>query len=106
LHNRPILRRKATLCDNERGEGLRLRGRRSLRPQSDDGRGCGGRNPLRRRACDLIALGAIQILGGNGYTNDYPLGHLVRDATLYEIGAGTGEIRRMLIGRELFQKSA
>jgi isovaleryl-CoA dehydrogenase len=48
------------------------------------------------------ALDAIQLLGGNGYTNDYPAGRLLRDAKLYEIGAGTSEIRRMLIGRELF----
>src|ERR1700678_3011475 len=53
-----------------------------------------------------VALDAIQVLGGNGYTNDYPLGRLLRDAKLYEIGAGTSEIRRMLIGRELFDKSA
>jgi isovaleryl-CoA dehydrogenase len=53
-----------------------------------------------------VALDAIQILGGNGYTNDYPLGRLLRDAKLYEIGAGTSEIRRMLIGRELYAKSA
>jgi isovaleryl-CoA dehydrogenase len=53
-----------------------------------------------------VALDAIQILGANGYTNDYPLGRLLRDAKLYEIGAGTSEIRRMLIGRELFEKSA
>jgi isovaleryl-CoA dehydrogenase len=52
------------------------------------------------------ALDAIQILGGNGYTNDYPLGRLLRDAKLYEIGAGTSEIRRMLIGRELYEKIA
>ena len=51
-----------------------------------------------------VALDAIQILGGAGYTNDYPLGRLLRDAKLYEIGAGTSEIRRMLIGRELFAK--
>jgi isovaleryl-CoA dehydrogenase len=51
------------------------------------------------------ALDAIQILGGNGYINDYPTGRLLRDAKLYEIGAGTSEIRRMLIGRELFQES-
>ncbi len=49
---------------------------------------------------------AIQILGGNGYINDYPAGRLWRDAKLYEIGAGTSEIRRMLIGRELFQRTA
>jgi len=53
-----------------------------------------------------VALDAIQVLGGAGYTNDYPLGRLLRDAKLYEIGAGTSEIRRMLIGRELFEKSA
>ena len=52
-----------------------------------------------------MALDAIQLLGGNGYTNDYPAGRMLRDAKLYEIGAGTSEIRRMLIGRELFGKS-
>ncbi|MBN9082604.1 MAG: isovaleryl-CoA dehydrogenase [Rhizobiales bacterium] len=52
-----------------------------------------------------IALDAIQLLGGNGYINDYPTGRLLRDAKLYEIGAGTSEIRRMLIGRELFMKT-
>ncbi|MCL1074009.1 isovaleryl-CoA dehydrogenase [Shewanella dokdonensis] len=51
------------------------------------------------------ALDAIQLLGGNGYINDYPAGRLLRDAKLYEIGAGTSEIRRMLIGRELFSES-
>jgi isovaleryl-CoA dehydrogenase len=50
-----------------------------------------------------MALDAIQILGGNGYMNEFPAGRLLRDAKLYEIGAGTSEIRRMLIGRELFQ---
>ena len=53
-----------------------------------------------------MALEAIQALGGNGYINDYPTGRLLRDAKLYEIGAGTSEIRRMLIGRELFEKTA
>ena len=52
------------------------------------------------------ALDAIQILGGNGYINDYPTGRLLRDAKLYEIGAGTSEIRRLLIGRELFRETA
>ena len=52
-----------------------------------------------------LALEAIQILGGNGYINDYPTGRLLRDAKLYEIGAGTSEIRRMLIGRELFNET-
>jgi isovaleryl-CoA dehydrogenase len=51
-----------------------------------------------------VALDAIQILGGNGYINEYPTGRLLRDAKLYEIGAGTSEIRRMLIGRELFKE--
>ena len=53
-----------------------------------------------------MALQAIQALGGNGYTNEYPTGRLLRDAKLYEIGAGTSEVRRMLIGRELFNESA
>jgi isovaleryl-CoA dehydrogenase len=53
-----------------------------------------------------MALEAIQALGGNGYINDYPVGRLLRDAKLYEIGAGTSEIRRMLIGRELFRETA
>jgi isovaleryl-CoA dehydrogenase len=53
-----------------------------------------------------MALEAIQALGGNGYTNEYPTGRLLRDAKLYEIGAGTSEIRRMLIGRELFTDTA
>jgi isovaleryl-CoA dehydrogenase len=52
-----------------------------------------------------MALEAIQCLGGNGYINDYPTGRLLRDAKLYEIGAGTSEIRRMLIGRELFRET-
>jgi len=53
-----------------------------------------------------VSLEAIQSLGGNGYINDYPTGRLLRDAKLYDIGAGTNEIRRMLIGRELFDESA
>jgi isovaleryl-CoA dehydrogenase len=53
-----------------------------------------------------MALEAIQALGGNGYIEDYPAGRLLRDAKLYEIGAGTSEIRRMLIGRELFELTA
>jgi isovaleryl-CoA dehydrogenase len=51
-----------------------------------------------------VCLDAIQCLGGNGYINDYPTGRLLRDAKLYEIGAGTSEIRRMLIGREIFER--
>ncbi|MDQ7727575.1 isovaleryl-CoA dehydrogenase [Halomonas sp. SpR8] len=52
-----------------------------------------------------VALDSIQLLGGNGYINEYPTGRLLRDAKLYEIGAGTSEIRRMLIGRELFTET-
>jgi len=54
----------------------------------------------------LLALDAVQLLGGNGYINDYATGRLLRDAKLYEIGAGTSEIRRWLIGRELFEQTA
>ena len=53
-----------------------------------------------------MALEAIQALGGNGYINEYPTGRLLRDAKLYEIGAGTSEVRRMLIGRELFNETS
>ena len=52
-----------------------------------------------------MALDAIQILGGNGYINEFPTGRLLRDAKLYEIGAGTSEIRRLLIGREIYEES-
>ncbi len=57
-------------------------------------------------AATRLALEAIQALGGNGYINDFPAGRILRDAKLYEIGAGTSEIRRMLIGRELFSATA
>ena len=78
----------------------------------DQGRGRAARKDA--AACILyasecavkVALEAIQTLGGNGYINDYPTGRLLRDAKLYDIGAGTNEIRRMLIGRELFGESA
>ncbi|MBL8629348.1 MAG: isovaleryl-CoA dehydrogenase [Rhodospirillaceae bacterium] len=76
---------------------------------------CDRNGPTRKDAAGVIlyaaekatwmALEAIQCLGGNGYINDYPTGRLLRDAKLYEIGAGTSEIRRMLIGRELFAES-
>lgn len=76
----------------------------------------GGGRALRKDAAGAIlysaekatqlALDAIQCLGGNGYINEYPTGRLLRDAKLYEIGAGTSEIRRMLIGRELFELTA
>ena len=79
-------------------------------------RACDQRSARRRDAAACIlfaaeratqgALEAIQALGGNGYINDYPAGRLLRDAKLYEIGAGTQEIRRMLIGRELFEAAA
>jgi isovaleryl-CoA dehydrogenase len=79
-------------------------------------RACDNGNVSRRDAAGCIlfaaeratgvALEAIQALGGNGYTNEFPAGRLLRDAKLYEIGAGTQEIRRMLIGRELVQSTA
>jgi isovaleryl-CoA dehydrogenase len=79
-------------------------------------RACDARRATRRDAAGvilfaaeratLLALEAIQALGGNGYINDYDAGRLLRDAKLYEIGAGTQEIRRMLIGRELFELGA
>ena len=79
-------------------------------------RACDARTARRRDAASCIlfaaerathaALDAIQALGGNGYINDYAAGRLLRDAKLYEIGAGTSEIRRMLIGRELFAETA
>ncbi|HYL02460.1 MAG TPA: isovaleryl-CoA dehydrogenase [Steroidobacteraceae bacterium] len=79
-------------------------------------RACDARTAQRRDAASCIlfaaerathaALDAIQALGGNGYTNEYAAGRLLRDAKLYEIGAGTQEIRRMLIGRELFEAAA
>jgi isovaleryl-CoA dehydrogenase len=79
-------------------------------------RACDGGRTTRKDAAGAIlyaaekatwmALEAIQALGGNGYINDYPTGRLLRDAKLYEIGAGTSEIRRMLIGRELFEETA
>jgi isovaleryl-CoA dehydrogenase len=50
-----------------------------------------------------VALEAIQALGGNGYTNDYPAGRILRDAKLYSIGGGTNEIRRWLVGREIMK---
>jgi isovaleryl-CoA dehydrogenase len=61
---------------------------------------------LASESATQMALQAIQMLGGNGYINDYPAGRLLRDAKLYEIGAGTSEIRRMLVGRELFAVTA
>jgi len=57
-------------------------------------------------AATRVALDAIQALGGNGYINDFPAGRILRDAKLYEIGAGTSEIRRMLMGREIFSATA
>ncbi len=78
-------------------------------------RACDNQQVTRRDAASVIlytaekatqmALQAIQTLGGNGYINEYPTGRLLRDAKLYEIGAGTSEIRRMLIGRELFNET-
>jgi isovaleryl-CoA dehydrogenase len=67
---------------------------------------CAGAILVTAEKATWMALEAIQSLGGNGYINDYPTGRLLRDAKLYEIGAGTSEIRRYLIGRELFEETA
>ena len=67
---------------------------------------CAGAALIAAETATRLALDAIQLLGGNGYINDYATGRLLRDAKLYEIGAGTSEIRRMLIGRELFEATA
>ncbi|MDT7933098.1 MAG: isovaleryl-CoA dehydrogenase [Sphingomonadaceae bacterium] len=67
---------------------------------------CAGAILLTAERATWMALEAIQCLGGNGYINEYPTGRLLRDAKLYEIGAGTSEIRRYLIGRELFEETA
>jgi isovaleryl-CoA dehydrogenase len=67
---------------------------------------CAGSILLSAEKATWMALEAIQCLGGNGYINEYPTGRLLRDAKLYEIGAGTSEIRRYLIGRELFEETA
>ena len=78
-----------------------------LRPRRGHPQGRRRRHPLRPpKRPPWMALEAIQCLGGNGYINEYPTGRLLRDAKLYEIGAGTSEIRRMLIGRELFRETA
>src|SRR5262249_11133794 len=64
-----------------------------------------GAHPFASEKATRMALEAIPSLGGDGDINDFPTGRLLRDAKLYEIGAGTSEIRRMLIGRELFEKT-
>ncbi|MCG8446816.1 MAG: hypothetical protein MI753_14015 [Hyphomicrobiales bacterium] len=75
-------------------------------PQTDGREDAAGAILYAAEKATWMALEAIQALGGNGYINDYPTGRLLRDAKLYEIGAGTSEIRRMLIGRELFDRTA
>ncbi|MCL7032637.1 hypothetical protein MKW94_017370 [Papaver nudicaule] len=69
-----------------------------------DRKDCAGVILLSAESATQVALQAIQCLGGNGYVNEYPTGRLLRDAKLFEIGAGTSEIRRMIIGRELFKE--
>ncbi|GAB4825441.1 hypothetical protein Ancab_008314 [Ancistrocladus abbreviatus] len=69
-----------------------------------DPKDCAGAILCAAERATQVALQAIQCLGGNGYVNEYPTGRLLRDAKLYEIGAGTSEIRRMIIGRELFKE--
>merc|ERR1719204_2284831 len=65
------------------------------------GKDCAGVILYGAEKCTQMALDAIQILGGNGYINDYPTGRFLRDAKLYEIGAGTSEVRRLVIGRAI-----
>ena len=90
---------------DERGAGLRLRRGARLRSRRDQPQGRGGRILFAAEKATWMALEAIQALGGNGYVNEFATGRLLRDAKLYEIGAGTSEIRRMLIGRELFDET-
>ena len=85
-----------------------LRGGQEPATAADHARRCARTAPARSSSAEKatwMAGEAIQVLGGNGYINEYPLGRLWRDAKLYEIGAGTSEIRRMLIGRELFAET-
>ena len=77
-----------------------------MRPRGGHAQGRGGCILYAAEKATGCALDAIQLLGGAGYVNDSPAGRLLRDAKLYEIGAGTSEIRRMLVGRELFEESA
>ncbi|PLZ04475.1 acyl-CoA dehydrogenase [Burkholderia sp. WAC0059] len=84
-------------------DALDTPGSEHVRPLRKD---CAGVILYTAEKATWMAGEAIQILGGNGYVNDYPVGRLWRDAKLYEIGAGTSEIRRMLIGRELFAETA
>src|SRR3982074_3646055 len=81
----------------------RARPGRAVRPR---GEAAAGAILYAAERATALALDAIQCLGGNGYINDYPTGRLLRDAKLYEIGPGTSEIRRMLIGREIFDKTS
>lgn len=80
-----------------------VRGLTATRGQLQD---CAGAILYSAEAATQLTLQAIQALGGNGYINDYPTGRLLRDAKLYEIGAGTSEVRRELIGRELHKQYA
>lgn len=87
-------------CDEAAGTGPASAPARALRKDA------AGAILYSSEKATAMALDAIQILGGNGYTNEFPAGRLLRDAKLYEIGAGTSEIRRMLIGREIFEETA
>ena len=84
------------------GKNLDMLGSEHVRQVRKD---CAKRDPAGAPRGDLDGRQGIQLFGGSGYINEYPLGRLWRDAKLYEIGAGTSEIRRMLIGRELFAET-
>jgi isovaleryl-CoA dehydrogenase len=96
-----VLQAGRSLCLH-RGQEPRHAGHRACAPGAQ---GLRQRHPVVRRKATWMAGEGVQIFGGNGYINEYPLGRLWRDAKLYEIGAGTSEIRRMLIGRELFAET-
>ncbi len=90
----------------QRQPRLSLCRRPGLRARRNHPQGRRRRDPLQRRARHANGPATrSRFLGGNGYINEFPAGRLLRDAKLYEIGAGTSEIRRMLIGRELFNET-
>ena len=91
--------------DDERLSRVCVCGRARLRCRANHAHRCGRGDLYAAENATQMALDAIQLLGANGYINDYPAARLLRDAKLYEIGAGTSEIRRMLIGRELFART-
>jgi len=95
---RALLYNTARAIDEHNKRGERKEEGKQASPFTKD---CAGAILLAAENATQVTLDAIQIFGGNGYSNEYPVGRLLRDAKLYEIGAGTSEIRRWLIGREI-----